>query len=192
MCEQTLPDQTDSGVRGAGAQGQAGKAREMPGRRMRLCPGGPCYSPHAHAGPQTPVLRGPRRLRISLNFSPPHPERHPLQPFFLFSAESTLSFSSSALTLPCQRLPGRHPGGAGLAQDPCCWWTQAHSGNWIGATHGAFPAETWGLVQRLFRHKPVDTRRIQEVPCLQDSALLLPREGVQARRSEERTGPDPV
>lgn len=79
-----------------------------------------------------------------------HSERHSLQSFVLSSQLLVDSkFQHSELTLPCQPLPGRHPGRNGLARSRGCGRMQAHSGNWIGTILSAFPAETWGLAQLL-------------------------------------------
>lgn len=64
---------------------------------------------------------------------------------------------------------------------------QAHSGNWIGAILSAFPAETWGLAQLLLDMSLWTQRGWEEVPLLQNSALLL--DGRLSRHEDQMEGP---
>lgn len=119
---------------------------------------------------------------FSLSFCPP-------------SDELTPSFSRSELMLLCQPLCGWHPGRNGPAQSRRHRRMQAHLSNWIGGILSVFPAETWGLAQCLFRHEPVDTKRIGGGPSAPGfPAQLLGRQGsagirTRAKGYEGGTGP---
>lgn len=67
---------------------------------------------------------------------------------------------------------------------------RAHSGNWIGVILSVFPVETWDLDQCLFRHEPVDAKRMGRGPSspgFPALLLLLGREGSAGMRTRGMT-----
>lgn len=60
-------------------------------------------------------------------------------------------------------------------------------GNWIGAIHVAFPAETRGLAQLLFRHELVDTTGTQRRPvCSGTPSPAAGKSGVSKHTSQRK------